>query len=285
MSTSTFNDDLLQKSIERESNGLVVTDRRTAAVVAAQPVTDDPLLTVMTKLANNPNLDADKLERLMNVFIDGHRKMAEVQDEKAFANAMADFKKNPPHIVKNRKAKLKGVAKGSGNAYEFEYSYADLNAYCEEAMPMLAERGITWSFPFSEDSKGLITVSCILRYGLYSHTPTTLSGMPEGGSNALQAKGVAVSYLERYTFCGATGLTAAMPDANGQNKPASPEEFMDANQAADFLASIEGSADQGELQANYFKARDAAEAAGDKGAAKTFSEAKNKMYRKLAVRK
>lgn len=175
----------------------------------------DSLVAVMDKLANNPNLDADKIERMLNIFIDGQRKMAEMADERAFSAAMADFKRNPPRILKNHKAKLKGTAKGSGREYEFEYSYADLNDYCEEAMPMLAERGITWSFPFSE-SNGQIVVSCVLRYGLYTHTPTTLSASPEGGANPIQAKGVAVAYLERYTFAGATGLTAAMPDTDGR---------------------------------------------------------------------
>jgi hypothetical protein len=207
------------------STAIQMTDRRAAIVAAEQPeVQSNALLAVMDRLANNPNLDADKIERLLNVFIDGQRKMAEMTDERAFAEAMADFKKNPPEIVKRKVAKMKGVAKGSGREYEMSYSYADLEEYTSAAMPALAERGITWSFPFSEAEDGKITVRCVLRYGLYEHTPTTLSSAPDdsGNKNAIQQKGSTISYLERYTFCGATGLVAAMPDTDGHRQQPKP---------------------------------------------------------------
>ena len=211
------------------STTLVVQEKRSAALAPTDdPV--DPLMALMNRFAANDSLSPEKAKALMDLYIDGQRKMQEMQDERAFADAMAEFKKNPPKIVKNRTAKMQGTAKASGREYNYEYSYADLDAYCSEAMPMLAERGITWSFPFVEQN-GEITVSCILRYGLYKHTPTTLSGKPEGGNNALQAKGVAVAYLERYTFAGATGLTAAMPDSDGRTTPAQAEVISEQQQA------------------------------------------------------
>lgn len=255
------------------SSELVVEDKRSASLVPAEP--DSSILAVMERLAANPNLDADKIEKLFDVFINGQRKMREMVDEQAFSHQMAEFKKNPPEIIKNRKASLQGVAKGSGKEYSFEYRYADLDSYCKEAMPGLAERGITWSFPFSEAPSGLITVSCVLRYGLYTHTPTTLSGMPEGGSNPLQARGVAVAYLERYTFCGATGLTAAMPD-NDANRMGLSTEERDAR-----LKAIKTAPDNQSVNKVYLAAKKAAQDAKDSESLRLFTEAGAKRREEL----
>ena len=250
---------------------LVITDRRSAAIERA-PEPNSSLLGVMQQLALNPNIDADKIEKLFNVFVDGQRKMQEMADEKAFADGMAEFKKNPPEIIKNRKAKVQGTAKGSGREYSYEYSYADLDAYCKAAMPQLAQHGITWSFPFSEDQTGKITVSCVLRYGLYKHTPTTLSGMPEGGNNPLQAKGVAVAYMERYTFCGATGLTAAMPD--NDNNASIMDELVKS-----WEEKLDKASDTAELNRISLEAIKAVR--GDTNAVQQIGQAKNKRIKEI----
>jgi hypothetical protein len=252
------------------SEALAVKEVGTGKIVQA----DSSLLGVMERFASNPNLDADKIEKLFNIFITGQRQMRVMNDEQAFAHGMAEFKKNPPSIVKNRTAKLAGTAKTSGREYSYEYSYADLDAYCKEAMPLLALQGITWSFPFSEDEKtGKITVSCVLRYGIYSNIPTTLSGMPEGGNNPLQAKGVTVAYLERYTFCGATGLTAAMPDSDG-NKAGVPDldKYFDA---------IKTAPDVDALKKVYLAALEAVKKEGRKDYELPLAEAKNNRYKEL----
>lgn len=243
---------------------LAVTEKRSAVLARTEDVPADPILGLMERFASNSNLTPEHAKALMEIYVKGQRDMQEMQDERAFAEAMAQFKKNPPKIVKNRTAKLRGVAKGSGREYEFEYSYADLNSYCEQAMPMLAERGVTWSFPFSE-SNGQITVSCVLRYGLYEHTPTTLSAAPEGGANAIQAKGVAVAYLERYTFAGATGLTAAMPDTDGVTAKSAPDRTMPEPDLLEWIDAI-NNCPEGHVRETFKSAVEAADKAGDEQA-------------------
>ena len=115
---------------------IVVEDKRSASLAkVVEP--DSSLLNVMERFATNPNLDADKIEKLFNIFIDGQRKMRVMNDEQQFAQAMADFKKNPPDIIKSR---IADVQKDGRKLYS--YNYADLDAYAEAAMPGLAERGL-----------------------------------------------------------------------------------------------------------------------------------------------
>ena len=242
---------------------IVVEDKRSASLAkVVEP--DSSLLNVMERFATNPNLDADKIEKLFNIFIDGQRKMRVMNDEQEFAHQMAEFKKNPPEIVKNRMAAMRS----KDGTKSWNVPFADLDAYCKDAMPALAERGITWSFPFSE-ANGLITVSCILRYGLYNHTPTTLSAPPDdsGAKNGIQAKGSTISYLERYTFCGATGLTAAMPDNDGNGSSMSPEE------RDKYITAIASAPDSKALDAVYLSAKKAAVAVKDSESLRIFTEA------------
>jgi len=205
---------------------IVTVEKRSAALAKPEDVPADPILGLMERFASNPNLSPEAAKALMEIYVKGQRDMQEMQDERAFAEAMADFKKNPPRIVKNRTGKMQGIAKGSGREYAFDYSYADLAAYCEEAMPLMAQRGITWSYEHTEEN-GRIKMRCLLRYGLYERPGQPLSSPLDtsGAKNDLQSIGSTLSYLEKYTFCAATGLVAAMPDTDGKT-PAETDAGM-----------------------------------------------------------
>lgn len=255
---------------------IVHQDHRSAALGLA-PAPEQSIMTVMERLASNPQLDAEKIEKLFNIFITGQRSMRQLEDEARFADAMADFKKNPPQILKERVAKMKGIAKGSGKEYEMQYSFADLEAYCDACMPAMAERGITWSFTH-EEKAGRLHVRCILRYGLYERPSEPMSGAPDntGAKNDLQQVGSTLSYLERYTFCAATGMVAALPDTDGKQSPAESME-PDARKAR--LATIQQAGNVADLKTAY---DGAVRVAGkDKASVKAFEDAKNARYREL----
>jgi len=259
---------------------IVVEEKRSAALSTVPLPSTDPLLALMERLASNSALDAEKIDKLLNVFIEGQRKMRSMNDEAEFHHRMAEFKQNPPDVVKSRKAKLQGTAKGSGREYEFEYSYADLDAFAEAAMPGLAEKGITWDFPTEDTGKELV-VSCILHYGLYSHKGATLRANlgVTGMSNGMWDKGAIQSYLMRYTFCASTGLTAGMPDNDGKLPPSLPEA-----ERSKHLKAINESKTLAELKAAKLTGLKAADEAKDKTFYSVLQKAVNSKFPELKAK-
>ena len=284
MSTK-LNDDL-RASLdfeEQKPTGMVVQDKRSAAIERVAPQQSDALLMLIEKLSTNEALDVVKAEKMVELYLSGQRRMQEMQDERQYYERMAEFKRNPPEVVKRLTAKIQGTSK-SGRDYAYEVPYADLNAYADAAMADLAERGITWDFEIIE-APDKMTVTCLFHYGLYTRRGSPATGDPKvlQSPNPLMQKGAAQSFLMRYSFCASSGLTAALPgDKNGVITPAEAESCcMEEGAAADFLSAIEGSGDVDQLQRNYFAARDAAAAAKDARATKVFAAAKDKIYRQL----
>ena len=262
---------------EQARGSIALIDHRSASLERTVPHTD-PLLAVMDKLANNPNLDADKIERLMNVFLDGQRKLATMQDEKLFSDAMAAFK-NEPGVV--------NILKDKKNAQYKNAPYASLGHEASVITPLLSKHGLTatWSLTQAEQ----ITIGCQLSYGIYHAPAVTIRLAPDksGAKNPAQEIKSAITYGRIITLecaCGVApvdSLASLNDDGNAMSTPAEAESFMEEGAAADFLSLIEGSGDQDELQRNYFKARDAATAAKDVRATEAFANAKNKRLGQL----
>jgi len=105
-----------------------------------------------------------------------------------------------------------------------------------------------------------------------------MGGAPDAGPgrNAIQARGSAKSYLERYTATAILGLAAQDADNDGNGGKRMPEQA-----AADHLSAIDAAADdQGLLQA-YGAAHKAAIEAEDMGALRLFTQHKDS--RKKAI--
>lgn len=181
-----------------------------AAIVPAEPQQNASLMTVIERLSSNPNVDIDKIRQLLEM----QERWEVNRDKSALRHAVAEFKKNPPQIIKNRTAK----------AGTFTYSYSDLENITSAIQEGLAARGVTHSWVPSE-ANGVISVTCVLKFGMYEEPGATLSAPPDtsGAKNAIQAKGSTVSYLEKYTLLAATGMAAGMPDTDGADQ----EPIMD----------------------------------------------------------
>lgn len=240
----------------------------TAIVPAAELPQSASLMTVIERLSSNPNVDIDKIRQLLEM----QERWEVNRDKSALRHAMAEFKKNPPAIIKQRLANVKSD-KGS-----FSYSYADLENITTAIQDGLAEHGVTHSWTTAETSGG-ISVSCILKYGMYEEPAVTLTAPPDqsGAKNAIQAKGSTISYLEKYTLLAATGMAAGMPDTDGTTTASR----MDQEVYAGALTLIQKAVTLVELKGFFQTAVREARKAKDSASEKEFAEAKEKRKTEL----
>jgi hypothetical protein len=171
------------------------------AVAKAEPVT--PMALLSTAVSNGADLD--KLERLMAL----QERWEANEAKKAYVQAMADFKRNPPTIVKDKEASF-GGNKG--------YKYANLAQVASVIGKALSEHGLSASWQ-TEQTNGTIRVTCrITHVNGYSES-CSLEASPDtsGSKNAIQAIGSAKSYLEKYTLLSLAGLAADDQDDDGNS--------------------------------------------------------------------
>lgn len=190
---------------------------------------DATIMTVIASAARDPQIDADKMLKLYEI---RERELAR-QAKAAFADAMAQFKANPPKIVKD-----KHVAFDTGKG-RTEYDHATLGHICDEIIEGLAAVGISHRWDLDQQDGGMTVVTCVLthRDGHETRTPLRAGLDSTGSKNNIQSMGSTVSYLQRYTLMAATGLAAGMPDDDGRGG-ADYERITD-NQAADIEALLQ----------------------------------------------
>ena len=168
-----------------------------------------PMAMVQMAVAQGASIEV--IERLMGL---AERFQAN-QAKQAYDAAIAQFKKNPPRINKNKPVDF-------GNTH---YSHATLDEVSGKITTALSAVGISHKWAV-EQADGQISVSCILTHSQGHSEATTLrAGADTSGSkNAIQAIVSAVTYLQRYTLLAATGLAVAGSDNDGKGAEASMNE-------------------------------------------------------------
>jgi len=191
------------------------------------------LLTVIERLATNPSVNVDVIERLL-----AQRRAEEDRAAKrAFNAAMSLAKGEIEPILKRRDVDFpsKDPAKGR-TRYKFE-EFADIARAID---PILAKHGL--SYRFSVEQNGVrVKVACILAHADgYSEWMPPLEGsseIPPGSNmNALQALGSALTYLQRYSLRSALGLAAGRDDdARSLSAASPPIEAAQIHELADLI--------------------------------------------------
>lgn len=153
------------------------------------------ILSVIERMAMNPEIDPDRIER----FIVLKERIDAANAKKAFDAAVAKAKELIPTVSKNRT--------GHNNT-----RYADFAAYAAAVDPVIAPLGLSYRFRTRQDDR--IHVCCVLTHEGGHSEENSLSGPPDGSGskNAIQAIGSTLSYLQRYTLVQALGLAAAHDD-------------------------------------------------------------------------
>lgn len=120
------------------------------------------------------------------------------QARKSYVADMAEFKKNPPHIVKDKQVAFSGTS----------YMHATLGNVTSSIVEGLARHGFSHRWDTDQQPGGLIAVTCILTHRLGHSEKTLLSakGDDSGKKNNIQQMASSITYLQRYTLLAACGL-------------------------------------------------------------------------------
>lgn len=180
----------------------------------------DSLLEVIAKAARDPNVDIDKMERLVEM-----QERVQARDaEQAFNVAFAAMQPNLPHItVKNK------IVHGGKVISE----YADWPSISAAITPILSEFGFSLNFGGSNDANEKTTVAK-LRH-VQGHMETNAITLPHdtsGAKNKVQAIGSSSTYGQRYSACPLVGVVVHGADDDGAAAAGKPREL-----AADALVS------------------------------------------------
>ncbi|MFN4296757.1 MAG: ERF family protein [Brevundimonas sp.] len=165
------------------------------------------IISVIERAATNPNVDIDKMERLLEM---QERIMA--RDAKAaYAAALAAMAPALPVISERGK-----ISTDKGKTVQSTYAlWEDVN---DAIKPVLATHGFALSFRTGRQ-EGQITVTGVLshREGHSEETTITLPHDSSGSKNAVQAVGSSTSYGKRYTAGLLLNLTSRGEDDDGQS--------------------------------------------------------------------
>ena len=125
---------------------------------------------------------------------------------KQFNVAVAEFKQNPPTIIKNVT-----VAYG-----QTKYRHVSLDAVVDAITPPLSALGLSIHWDVAQEQQ--IKVTCILSHSGGHSESVSMAGPADdsGKKNAIQQIGSTVSYLSRYTLLSLLGLAARDADDDGR---------------------------------------------------------------------
>lgn len=195
---------------------------------------NSPAAMMLRALGQGASLE--QVEKMMDL----QERWEKGQAEKAFNQAMADFKGEAVEIIKRKEVNYPSSKGGRVN-----YKHAELADVIDAAAPALSKHGFSWSWKTKQD-KGFIEVTCILKHKQGHSESVTLSGPYDesGGKNAIQAIISAKTYLERHTLKAVCGLAEKSEDDDGANAVprAGVEEQPDAALAAGQAEAMKGTA-------------------------------------------
>jgi hypothetical protein len=196
-----------------------IIDAGQPAPMVMVPQRATPADLVASALARGASIE--QLQQLMEMQIRWEAHEA----EKAFNEAMAAFKANPPEILKDKHVHY------VGNKGAVDYDHATHFGVTKAIAAGLAHHGLSHSWKSTQEG-GKITVTCTVKHRAGHSDSTSLSAEYDssGGKNAIQAIGSAKTYLERYTLLGITGLSTSDigdDDGHGAGNPPSPQTVED----------------------------------------------------------
>lgn len=214
---------------KKASKSKAVSTRQEGAPVAASAPQSDTtaLMSLIERAARDPDMDLDRMERLIAM----HEKMEQKHAEADFNAAMAAAQAEIGPVV----------AKKSNS--QTNSKYADLAAIVAVAQPIIAKHGLSTSFGTEPtEVPNHYRVTCEVSRGGFSKTyradiPMDGVGI-KGNANktATHAFGSTMTYGRRYLFCMIFNIATA--DDDGQAAGAKPAERLTEKQIDDMFTLL-----------------------------------------------
>ncbi|MDR5897686.1 ERF family protein [Halomonas vilamensis] len=169
------------------------------ASVEAHPTADSTaIIQVIERAALNPDVDIDKMERLLQM----QERVMDRQAMMAYSAAMAAMQTELPSIEERGK---------TNNGF-----YATLEDIVDTVRPIMQKHGFAVSFRIQTQERGIqITGVLMHKDGHREETSMLLPADVSGNKNAVQAFGSSTSYGKRYVLCALLNITTRGQDDNG----------------------------------------------------------------------
>lgn len=162
-------------------------------------VQQDPAELIRYAVEKGANLES--LEKLLTI----RERFEKGEAVKAYNEAMAQFKANPPKIRKDKKV----------NTGTYQYHHASLFNVVESISQGLSKWGLSASWRVAQAPQISVTCRITHRQGHYEETTISAPADTSGAKNAIQQIGSTITYLQRYTLLAMTGLATFDQDDDG----------------------------------------------------------------------
>lgn len=217
---------------------LVSDDVSPRAASLRAPPQRNALLDVVERLATNPDLNLNVLDRLLAVRREEENRLA-VQ---AFNEAMAMAKGELQPVLKTHdvdfpvreRTERDGTRREAGRV---KYKYEEFADVARVVDPVFAKYGLSYRFRVSQ-SGTTVKVTTIISHALgHSEETSPLEAVADPGSTGMsnvQALGATLSYLQRYSLRASIGLAAGR-DTDGVTNASPPIEADQIRELSDLI--------------------------------------------------
>ena len=185
-----------------------------AALEAHSTADSTAIIQVIERAALNPDVDIDKMERLLQM----QERVMDRQAMMAYSAAMAAMQTELPSIEE----------RGQTN----NGCYATLEDIVDTVRPILQKHGFAVSFRIQTQERGIQVTGVLMhKDGHREETSMLLPADMSGNKNAVQAFGSSTSYGKRYVLCALLNITTRGQDDNGQTSTRAAVKRVTAFQA------------------------------------------------------
>ncbi len=202
---------------------------------------------MIERASRDPNVDIDKMERLMQM----HERLLDRQARAAFDAAFAAMQTELPQMPEHGKIKNK-----SGGVQSTYALWEDINDIIK---PIMSRNGFALSFKISNRDKFSVVTGTLSHSA--GHREESTFELPldiSGSKNEVQGLGSSTAYGKRYVAGALLNLTSRGQDNDGAGSARMPE-----SQKVDFLTAIEALADEAAAAKLWSTITEATTKAGD----------------------